>query len=89
MTLSSPTDSHRDQTDVPISEQTVQQSLARERPQDRHVAYVVEAGANVRARQVGGRHVGATGPGLALGRGAGGVGFAVGVPKCRYHVTVL
>ena len=27
-------------------------------------------------RQVGGRHVGATGPGLALGRGAGGVGFA-------------
>ena len=62
-----------------------------ERPQDidRHVAYVVQAEANARERQVGRRHVGATGPGLALGRGAGGVGFAVGVPKCRYHVTVL
>ena len=48
-------------------EQTAQQSLTRERPQDRHVAYVVEAGANARDRQVGGRHVGATGPGLALG----------------------
>ena len=65
------------------SEQTVQPSLTRERPQDRHVAYVVEAGANMRGRQVGGRHVGATGPGLALGRGAGGVGFAArGVGYC-------
>ena len=85
MTVSSPTGSHL----WLDSEQTAQPSLTRERPQDRHVAYVVEAGANARARQVGGRHVGATGPGLALGRGAGGVGFAVGVPKCRYHVTVL
>ena len=48
------------------SEQNAQQSLTRERPQDRHVAYVVEAGANARDRQVGGRHVGATGPGLNL-----------------------
>ena len=61
----------RDQTDVPMSilwldlEQTAQPSLTRERPQDRLVAYVVEAEANARERQVGGRHVGATGPGLA------------------------